>query len=90
MGDILDHIVNNIRFAEDKYEEDPRLKISIIGRPNVGKSSLTNALLGTERSIVTDIPGTTRDSIDSILKYHGEEIVLIDTAGLRKKTKVRT
>ena len=89
VGDILDHIVNNIRFAEDKYEEDPRLKISIIGRPNVGKSSLTNALLGTERSIVTDIPGTTRDSIDSILKYHGEEIVLIDTAGLRKKTKVK-
>jgi len=59
-----------------------------VGRPNVGKSSITNALLGEERSIVTDIPGTTRDSLDSVLKYYGEEIVLVDTAGLRKKKKV--
>jgi len=89
VGDILDHVVDNINFSENKEEDDPRLKLAMIGRPNVGKSSLTNALLGMERSIVTDIPGTTRDSINSILKYHGEEIVLIDTAGLRKKTKVR-
>lgn len=86
-GDLLDDITKNFP-AEDLIEEDARLKIAIVGRPNVGKSSLTNALLGHERSIVTDIPGTTRDSLDSVLKYYGEEIVLIDTAGLRKKKKV--
>ncbi len=86
-GDLLDDITND--FPEKEFiEEDKRLKIAIVGRPNVGKSSLTNALLGTDRSIVTDIPGTTRDSLDSILKYYGEEIVLVDTAGLRKKKKV--
>ena len=62
-------------------EEDTRLKFSIIGRPNVGKSSLTNALLNEDRVVVSNISGTTRDSIDSIFKYHGEEYVLIDTAG---------
>ncbi|MEP0860088.1 MAG: ribosome biogenesis GTPase Der [Ignavibacterium sp.] len=88
LGDLLDDITSD--FPEiGEIQEDPRLKIAIVGRPNVGKSSLTNALLGKERSIVTDIPGTTRDSIDSILKYYGEEIILIDTAGLRKKSKVQ-
>jgi GTPase len=86
-GDLLDDITKDFP-AEDLIEEDKRLKIAIVGRPNVGKSSLTNALLGEGRSIVTDIPGTTRDSLDSVLKYYGEEIVLIDTAGLRKKKKV--
>lgn len=86
-GDLLDDITRNFPMTDD-LEEDKRLKIAIVGRPNVGKSSLTNALLGFDRSIVTDIPGTTRDSLDSILKYYGEEIVLIDTAGLRKKKKV--
>lgn len=86
-GDLLDDITKDFP-TEDLLEEDKRLKIAVVGRPNVGKSSLTNALLGVERSIVTDIPGTTRDSLDSILKYYGEEIILIDTAGLRKKKKV--
>ena len=63
--------------------------VAIVGRPNVGKSSLANALLGKERSIVTEIAGTTRDSIDSVLKYQKEEILLIDTAGLRRKSKVK-
>ena len=89
IGDVLDSLVAEISSPDEFLVEDNRLKIALLGKPNVGKSSLTNALLGVDRSIVTDIPGTTRDSIDSILKYYGEEIVLVDTAGLRKKAKVR-
>lgn len=88
IGDLLDEITADIPLSPEDEEPETRLKIAIVGRPNVGKSSLTNALLGHDRSIVTDIPGTTRDSIDSVLKYHGQEIVLVDTAGLRKKKKV--
>ncbi|HEX3075154.1 MAG TPA: ribosome biogenesis GTPase Der, partial [Ignavibacteriales bacterium] len=88
IGDFLDVIINALPFLDNEGEGDTRLKLALVGRPNVGKSSLTNALLGHDRSIVTDVPGTTRDSIDSILKYYGEEIILIDTAGLRKKKKV--
>ncbi len=69
-------------------EEDNRLKFSIIGRPNVGKSSLVNALIGEERVIVSDVAGTTRDSTDSVFKYNNEEYVVIDTAGMRKRGKV--
>lgn len=87
IGDLLDNINSKLKFP-DEFEKDTRLKIAIVGRPNVGKSSLTNALLGYDRSIVTNIPGTTRDSLDSIMKYYGEEIVLVDTAGLRKKSKI--
>ncbi|PIW98218.1 MAG: ribosome biogenesis GTPase Der, partial [Ignavibacteria bacterium CG_4_8_14_3_um_filter_37_9] len=86
-GDFLDLLTND--FVEQiEEDDDKRLKIAIVGRPNVGKSSLTNALLGYNRSIVTDIPGTTRDSINSVIKYYGDDIVLIDTAGLRKKSKI--
>lgn len=77
-----------INFKEIEEKEDSRVKISIIGRPNVGKSSLTNALLNEERVVVSNIAGTTRDSIDSILKYNNEEYIIIDTAGMRKKGKV--
>ncbi len=89
LGDILDKLVASLDFGEGENESDERLRIAIIGKPNVGKSSLTNALLGYDRTIVTDIPGTTRDSIDSVLKYYGEEIILVDTAGLRKKSKIK-
>ncbi len=89
IGDILDELIKDLKFPEKSIDEDKRLKIAILGKPNVGKSSLTNSLLGFERSIVTNIPGTTRDSLDSVLKYYGEEILLVDTAGLRKKTKVK-
>ncbi|HIR48835.1 MAG TPA: ribosome biogenesis GTPase Der [Candidatus Faecimonas gallistercoris] len=75
-------------FKSQEKGTDTRLKFSIIGRPNVGKSSLMNALLNEERVVVSDVAGTTRDSIDSILKYHDEEYILIDTAGMRKKGKV--
>jgi GTPase len=88
IGDLLDDITADMPVIVDEEEDSSKLKIAVVGRPNVGKSSLTNALLGEDRSIVTDIPGTTRDSIDSILKYYGQEITLIDTAGLRKKKKV--
>ncbi|MDC1068802.1 ribosome biogenesis GTPase Der [Candidatus Kapabacteria bacterium] len=85
-GDFLDIVTST--FSDVEEEETDDLKIAFLGRPNVGKSSLTNALLGVDRMIVTDIPGTTRDSIDSTIKYHGENIVLIDTAGLRKRAQV--
>lgn len=87
-GDLLDAVIELFPLSDFDDEEDERLKIALLGRPNVGKSSITNALLGEERSIVTDIPGTTRDSVDSVVKYYGEEIVLVDTAGLRKRKKV--
>lgn len=89
VGNLLDDLQAHLKFPSESDPVDSRLHIAIVGKPNVGKSSLTNALLGYDRSIVTNIPGTTRDSIDSVLKYYGEEIVLVDTAGLRKKTKVK-
>jgi len=86
-GDLLDALVS--KFSEDLIIEDlgiPRL--AIVGKPNVGKSSLTNALLGNERNIVTNISGTTRDSIDSRYNAFGFDMILVDTAGIRKKSKV--
>ncbi|MDD3241459.1 MAG: ribosome biogenesis GTPase Der [Bacilli bacterium] len=85
--ELLDEIVKDFREYED-VEEDDRLKISLIGRPNVGKSSLVNALLNEERVIVSDVAGTTRDSIDTVFSYNKEEFVIIDTAGMRKKGRV--
>ncbi len=88
IGDLLDVVTQDFDTnAEEKV--DPRLKLAIIGKPNVGKSSFVNALLQEDRHIVTDIPGTTRDPIDAILKYYGEEILLVDTAGLRRKSKIK-
>jgi len=87
-GDFLDHVTDHLTEDGPEDEEDKRLKIALVGRPNVGKSSLSNALLGKDRSIVTDIPGTTRDAIDSVVQFYGEEIVLIDTAGLRRRSQV--
>lgn len=84
--ELMDEITKD--FTEKEEIEDTRLKFSIIGRPNVGKSSLMNALLNEERVVVSDVAGTTRDSIDSVLKYHNEEYILIDTAGMRKKGRV--
>lgn len=86
-GDVLDAVVEALP-KEAPREADDRLRVAIIGRPNVGKSSLTNAWLGEERSIVTEISGTTRDAVDAALKYHGREIVLVDTAGLRRRSRI--
>jgi GTP-binding protein len=90
IADLLDKITHNINEDTGEEEEsDTRPKFAIIGRPNSGKSSLVNALLKENRHIVSEIPGTTRDSIDSVLKYFKQDIVLIDTAGLIKKSKLR-
>jgi GTPase len=86
-GEILDAIAEHLS-DEEKVEENALPKFAIVGQPNVGKSSLTNALLGEDRNIVTDIAGTTRDSIHSHYDKFGKEFVLIDTAGIRKKAKV--
>ncbi|MDO4763514.1 MAG: ribosome biogenesis GTPase Der [Flavobacteriaceae bacterium] len=87
-GDLLDAVVADFptKDYEDPFDGLPR--ITIAGRPNVGKSTLTNALLGDERNIVTDIAGTTRDSIETLYKKFGHEFVLVDTAGMRRKSKV--
>ncbi len=75
-------------FTKKEDQEDKRIKFSVIGRPNVGKSSLVNALLNQDRVIVSDVAGTTRDAIDTVLTYQKEEYVIIDTAGMRKKGKI--
>ena len=90
-GDLLDVIVESLppedEETEDEDDEDVS-RIAIVGRPNVGKSSLLNAILGTERSIVSEVPGTTRDAIDTELMYKDRKLVLIDTAGIRRRGKV--
>ena len=89
IGDMLDEVVKH--FPEEKLteEEDDRPRIAVIGKPNVGKSSLINKLTGEKRAIVSDIAGTTRDASDSVVKYNGREYIFIDTAGLRRKSKVK-
>jgi len=89
IGDFLDLVADDVQKDEDEVQDEKQLRLAIIGKPNVGKSSLVNALLGKTRSIVHSVPGTTRDSIDSILKYQKESILLIDTAGLRRKSRVK-
>lgn len=87
-GDLLDAVTDLLGdVEEDDYDPDV-IKIAVVGRPNVGKSSLTNAILGKERSIVSDIPGTTRDAIDSPFSIDGQDYVIIDTAGMRRKNKI--
>jgi GTP-binding protein len=87
-GELLDHIISHITDDHEREDTEGLSRIAIIGQPNVGKSSMLNALIGQERSIVSDISGTTRDSIHTKYNLFGKEFVLVDTAGLRKKTKV--
>lgn len=89
LGDMLDRVVENFDKSIFEEEEDEYIRIAMIGKPNVGKSSLINKLLGEERVIVSDVPGTTRDAIDSYLETEEGKFILIDTAGLRRKSKVK-
>ena len=88
LGDALDAIVEGFGDVGEADEEDDTIKLAIIGKPNVGKSSFINAVIGENRVIVTDIAGTTRDSIDTPFEYEDEKYVLIDTAGMRRRSKV--
>ena len=89
-GDLLDAIVEELKKVEvtDEDDADPGISIAIIGRPNAGKSSLTNRLTAGERSIVSDVAGTTRDAIDTVVEHEGQRYTIVDTAGLRVKSKI--
>ncbi len=89
LGDMLDIVVKHFDVDADVDEEDERPKIAIVGKPNVGKSSIINKMIGENRLIVSDIAGTTRDAIDTEVKYNGKEYVFIDTAGLRRKKMIK-
>lgn len=89
IGDMLDEMVKHFKTNASSEEEDARPRIALIGKPNVGKSSLVNRLLGENRVIVSEVAGTTRDAVDTAVSYHGEEYIFIDTAGLRRKSKVK-
>jgi GTP-binding protein len=88
-NELLDAVVDKFPPALDYEEDADAIKIAILGRPNVGKSSLVNALLGEERVIVSDIPGTTRDAIDTPFEFEGQKYILIDTAGIRKRSRIK-
>ena len=88
IGDMLDEVVSHFPQETGEEEEDDKLKIAVVGKPNVGKSSLINRLVGKNRLIVSDIAGTTRDAIDTTVKHYGKEYTFIDTAGLRRKSKI--
>ncbi len=89
IGDMLDEVIKHFPDGSGEEEEDERPKVAIVGKPNVGKSSIINKLTGENRVIVSDIAGTTRDAIDTDIVYNGKEYVFIDTAGLRRKNKVK-
>lgn len=85
-GDLLDEVVD--RLPESLPEDEEALRVAVVGRPNVGKSSFVNKLLGEERLVVSDIAGTTRDAIDTPMTYHGRKLIFVDTAGLRRQAKI--
>ena len=89
IGDMLDAVIAHLPEHEAEEKEDERPRVAIVGKPNVGKSSIINKLTGKQRVIVSDIAGTTRDAIDTNVKYNGKDYVFIDTAGLRRKSKIK-
>ncbi|HIR75355.1 MAG TPA: ribosome biogenesis GTPase Der [Candidatus Choladousia intestinipullorum] len=89
LGDMLDQVIAHFELTEINEEEDDRPRVAIVGKPNVGKSSLVNRIIGENRLIVSDIAGTTRDAVDTEVVWNGKEYVFIDTAGLRRKNKIK-
>ena len=89
LGDMLDVVTSYFREDAGQEEEDDRIRVAIVGKPNVGKSSVINKLLGENRLIVSDIAGTTRDAVDTEITYNGKDYIFIDTAGLRRKNKIK-
>ncbi len=89
IGDLLDEVIGYFGDFDGMDEEDERIRVAIVGKPNVGKSSLINKLIGENRLIVSDIAGTTRDAVDTPVMHHGKEYIFIDTAGLRRKNKIK-
>ena len=89
LGDMLDIVAENFPEGSAQAEDDDRPRVAIVGKPNVGKSSIINKLLGENRVIVSDIAGTTRDAIDTEILHNGKEYIFIDTAGLRRKNKIK-
>jgi GTP-binding protein len=88
-GDLLDRVVELLPEADDAEEAEDVVRLAVVGRPNVGKSTLVNRFLGTERVIVSEVAGTTRDAIDLPLEVDGRRVILVDTAGLRRQAKVQ-
>jgi len=88
IGDLMDAILGLVSGAEIPERDDERIRVAIVGRPNVGKSSLTNAILGENRVVVSDVPGTTRDPIDTPFDFEGHPMMLVDTAGIRRRGKI--
>ena len=89
LGDMLDAVIAHFPEKDDAEEEEDAIKVAIIGKPNVGKSSLINKILGEDRLIVSNIPGTTRDAIDSPIEIDGQKHIVIDTAGMHRKKKIK-
>lgn len=88
LGDLLDEVVRSLPHEAEEVEEPDTIRVAVVGRPNVGKSSLVNALLGEDRVVVSNIPGTTRDAIDTYFKQDGITFVFVDTAGMRRRGKI--
>ena len=88
-GELLDEVIAHFEQEAEEEEEDDRIRVAIVGKPNVGKSSIINRLIGENRLIVSDIAGTTRDAVDTEITHNGKEYVFIDTAGLRRKNKIK-
>src|SRR5690606_16217796 len=88
VGDLLDEVLDVVQGVTPEEAQDDRIRVAIVGRPNVGKSSLTNAILGEDRVLVSEIAGTTRDTIDTPFEFEGRNMVLVDTAGIRRRGRV--
>ena len=88
-GNLLDRIVAELPSKTEGEPDEHEIRVAVVGKPNVGKSSFVNKMFGVERVVVTDVPGTTRDPVDTPMVYHGRQFVFVDTAGLRRQARVK-